>query len=69
MKGGAILMLSCKELPLPILPENKVLGLQFSHGLNHPRDEGLVLSPLHSVDLGYRPVVNCERHKRWDGPW
>ena len=68
MKGGAILMLSRKELPLPILHWNKVLGLQFSQGHNHPRDEGLVLPPLHSVDLGLCPFIDCKRHKSWDGP-
>ena len=68
MKGGAILMLSRKKLPLPILPGNKVLGLQFSQGLNRPGDEDLVLPLLHSVDLGLYPIVDCKGHKSWDGP-
>ena len=63
MKGGAILLLSCKELLLAPVPGDKVLGLQFSQGFNHPRDEGLVLPLLHGVDLGLNPVINCERHK------
>ena len=67
MKGGAIL-LSHKELLLDIVPGIKVLGLQFSQGLDHPRDEGLVLPFLHGVDLGLDPVINCERHKSWDSP-
>ena len=67
MKGGAIL-LSRKELPLAIVPGIKVLGLQFSQGLDHPGDEGLLLPFLHGVNLGLDPVINCERHKSWDSP-
>ena len=68
MKGGAILMLSRKKLPLPILPGNKVLGLQSSQGHNHPRDEGPVLPLHHSVALGLYPIIDCKRHKSRDGP-
>ena len=67
MKGGAIL-LSHKELLLAIVPGIKVLGLQFSQDLEHPRDEGFVPPLLYIVDPGLRPFINCERHKRWDGP-
>ena len=67
MKGGVIL-LSREELPLATVPGNKVLGLQFRQGLDHPRDEGLVLPFLHGVDFGLDPVFNCERHKSWDSP-
>ena len=68
MRGGAILLLFRRELPLAIMPGNKVLGLQFSQGLNRPRDEDLVLPLLHSVDLGLYPIVDCKSHKSWDGP-
>ena len=66
MRGGAILLLFCKELPLDT--GNKVLGFQFSQGLNRPGDEDLVLPLLHSVDLGLYPIVDCKSHKSWDGP-
>ena len=64
----AVLLLSHKELPLVIVAESMVLGLQFSQGLNHLGDEGLVLPLLHSVDLGYYPIINWERQKSWNGP-
>ena len=67
MKGGVIL-LSREELPLATVPGNEVIGLQFRQGLDHPRDEGIVLPFLHGVDLGLDPVINCERHKSWDSP-
>ena len=67
MIGGAIL-LSPKELLLAIVPGIKVLGLQFSQGLNRPGDEDLVPPLLHSVDLGLYPIVDCKSHKSWDGP-
>ena len=62
-----VLQFSRKELPLANVPGNKVFGLQLSQDFNHPRDEGLVLSLLHSVDLGLGPIINCDRHKSWDG--
>ena len=51
MKGGVIL-LSREELPLATVPGNEVIGLQFRQGLDHPRDEGIVLPFLHGVDFG-----------------
>ena len=66
---GAILLLSQEELPLVIVPESKVLGFQLSQGLGHLGDEGLVLPLLHSVDLGYYPIINWERHKSWNRLW
>ena len=65
---GAVLLLFHRELPFAFVPGRKVLGLQLSEGLNHPRDEGLVLPLLHRVDCGLGPIINCERHKSWDGP-
>ena len=64
----AVLLLFRRELPLAIMPCSKVFGLQLGQGLNYPRDEGLVLPLLHSVDSGLRPIINRERHKSWDGP-
>ena len=66
MKGA--ILLSREELPLSTVPGNEVIGLQFRQGLDHPRDEGIVLPFLHGVDLGLDPVINCERHKSWDSP-
>ena len=54
--NGAVLLLFRRELPFGYVPRSKVLCR--SQGLNHPRDEGLVLPLLHS----------SERHKSWDGP-
>ena len=65
---GAALLLTCKEPPLSIVSGSKLLGLQLSQGLDHPRDEGLVLTFLHGVDSDLDPVFNCERHKSWDSP-
>ena len=65
---GNFLLLSRKGPPLSVEPWGKVLGLQLSQVLNHRRDEGLVLLLLHGVDLGLRPIINCKRHKKWDGP-
>ena len=65
---GSVLLLSHKEPPLSIAPGSKVLDLQFSQGLHHPRDEDLVLHLLHCIDLGLCPIIDFERHKSWDGP-
>ena len=42
-------MLSRIKLTLAIVPGSKVLGLQLIQGLNHPRDEVLVLPLLHNM--------------------
>ena len=65
---GAALLLTRKEPPLSIVSGSKLLGLQLSQGLDHPRDESLVFPFLHGVDLGLNPVINCERHQSWDSP-
>ena len=65
---GAALLLTRQEPPLSIVPGSTLFGLKLSKGLDHPRDEGIVLPFLHGVDLGLDPVINCERHKSWDSP-
>ena len=56
---GAALLLCRKDLSPPDVLGSKVLGLQLSQGLKHPRDEGFVLPLLYNVDPGSRPLINC----------
>ena len=66
---GAVVPLFRKVSPLFPMPGSKVLGLQLSQGLHHPRDEVCVLALFHSVNLNMQSILNSERHQSRDGLW